>query len=164
MLGLTVSMLIQGDHLKEGWYVPWAAESGGMRFKYLLFPKYVILYQRAFLSLSLLICRIGRRAPWAWCGCTDSVTTHLHLAHHRCPVSALVPLPRRQDGVGGLSRVLLEEQEEKVQAAMREVTELGTAGGSPTEVGRGLPRVGKDVTNKEDRDPRGRVSLGKPRR
>lgn len=65
--------------------------------------------------------------------------------------------------MGGLSRVLLEEQEEKVQAAMREATELGTAGGSPTEVGRGLPRVGKDVTN-EDRDPRGRVSLGKPRR
>lgn len=124
----------------------------------------MILYQRAFLSLSLLICRMGRREPWAWCGCADSVTTHLLLARHRCPVSALVPLPRRQDGVGGLSRVLLEEQEEKVQAAMREAAELGTAGGSPTEVGRGLPRVGKDVTNKEGRDPRGRVSLGKPRR
>lgn len=79
-------------------------------------------------------------------------------------VSVLVPLPRRQDGVGGLSRVLHAEQEEKVQAVMREAAELGTAGGSPREVGRGLPRVGKDVTNKEGRESRGRVSLGQPRR
>ena len=79
-------------------------------------------------------------------------------------MSALVPLPRRQDGVGGLSRVLHAEQEEKVQTAMRKAAELGTAGLFPKEVGRGLPRVGKDVTNKEGREPRGRVSLGQPRR
>ena len=79
-------------------------------------------------------------------------------------MSLLVPLPRGQNGVGGLSRVLHAEQEEEVQAVMREAAELGTAGASPKEVGRGLPRVGKDVTNKEGRESRGRVSLGQPRR
>lgn len=45
----------------------WAVESEGMRFEYLClsFPKYVILDQTAFLSLNLLICRMGRREPWA---------------------------------------------------------------------------------------------------
>lgn len=66
--------------------------------------------------------------------------------------------------MGGLSRVAHAEQEEKVQTAMRKAAELRTAGLSPKEVGRGRPRMGKDVTNKEGREPRGRVSLGQPRR
>ena len=67
MLGLRLSTLIKEYHLKEGWYVLWAVESEGMRFEYLClsFPKYVILDQTAFLSPSLLICRMGRREPWA---------------------------------------------------------------------------------------------------
>lgn len=36
------------------------------------------------------------------------------------------------------------------------------AGMSWKEVGKGLPRVGKSITNKEGREPRGRASLGKP--